>query len=189
MNRGLAIALFASLAVNIFLGGFVAGRLAGGHPHAGFGHRPPHEAGLMMFPDLDVLSPAGRESFREIFAARHQTLRERHRDLSRRRAAFTAALAADPWDRAKAEAALAELKAATDEQETAFASLIIDAFEGLSTEDRKALVEAASRQGGWRHRKGKRLRAGPPEDFPPPEKDDPRPPAGDEEADPPPRGE
>lgn len=180
MNRGLAIALFASLAVNIFLGGFVVGRLAGGPPHSGFGH-PRHEAGLMMFPDLDALSPAGREMFREVFAARHQTLREHHRDLSRRRTAFTAALSADPFDRAKAKAALAELKAATDEQETAFAALIIDAFERLSAEDRKALVEAGARGGHWRHRKGRmRGHGSGPDDFPPPPDDEPPPPPGEE---------
>ena len=179
MNRGLAIALFASLAINIFLGGFVVGRLAGGPPHSGFGH-PRHEAGLMMFPDLDVLSPAGRETFREVFAARHEALRERHRELSRRRAAFTAALAADPWNRAKAEAALAELKAATDEQETAFAALIIDAFERLSTEDRKALVEAGARGGHWRHRKGRSHGHGSGlGDFPPPDDEPPPPPPAD----------
>jgi Spy/CpxP family protein refolding chaperone len=178
MNRGLAIALFASLAINIFLGGFVVGRLAGGPPHSGFGH-PRHEAGLMMFPDLDVLSPAGRETFREVFAARHEALRERHRELSRRRAAFTAALAADPWNRAKAEAALAELKAATDEQETAFAALIIDAFERLSTEDRKALVEAGAAH--WRGRSGKmhKHRRWPKDFSPPPDDEPPVPPGGE----------
>ncbi len=147
MNRALIIVLALSLAANVFLGGFVVGRLAGGHPHIRFGHAP-HAAGPMMFPDLDVLSPEGREAFRDVFAARREALRERHRDLNERRAAFAKTLAADPWDRAKAEAALVELQAAADEQETAFATLIIDAFEKLSAEDRKALVEAGA--GHWR---------------------------------------
>lgn len=170
MNRGLTVALLLSLAVNIFLGGYVAGRFVGGPSGGGFTH-PPRDAGMMMSPHLDALSPEGREAFRKVFEARHDALRERHRLLNERRAAFAAALAADPWDRAKAETALADLKAATDEQESAFATLVIDAFENLSAADRRALAEAVVRGGHWRrHRMHHRRHDG----LPPP-------PPGDEE--------
>lgn len=168
MNKGLAIALFASLAVNIFLGGFLAGRLIGAPERPVF-DRSPHGAGVMMFHDLEALSPQGREAFRAVFAARRGALRERHREVVARRADFFAALAAEPWDRERTEKALARLKAATDQQETAFTDLLIDAFENLSAADRKALVEAGARGGRWSRRHRARRPSPPPAlDQPPP---------------------
>jgi uncharacterized membrane protein len=64
------------------------------------------------------------------------------------RSEFFAALAADPWDRSNAEEALAALQAAEGAQHAALGRLLIDAFEGLSPEDRKALAEANRKRFG-----------------------------------------
>ncbi|HXI85935.1 MAG TPA: periplasmic heavy metal sensor [Parvularculaceae bacterium] len=167
----------ASLAANIFLGGFVAGRMMGGPPHFGF-NCPPHMAAQMMLPDLSALSPEGRDAFHQGFTAHHDKLRGRHEELEKRRMAFAAALAADPWDRAKAESALADLKASTDEQEAAFAALIIDAVEGLSPDDRKAFAEIAASGGHWRghrrmHHRSRDVFPPPDDEAPPPSDDEP----------------
>jgi uncharacterized membrane protein len=177
MNKGLAIALFASLAANIFLGGFVVGRLAGGPGHPRFDH-PRHHAGPMMEPNLDALSSPGREAFHNVFEAERETLRERHRTLRERRTAFAAALTAEPFDRARAEAALNDLHAVTAEQQAAFAALMIDAVEELSDEDRKLLAKSIIDGSHWRSGKRRLHRR---DKFPPPPdaEDAPPPPPAD----------
>ena len=85
MKSGLAVALFVSLAANIFLGGFVAGRmLAGPHgfmdgpgkfaafsDHKKDGRKGPGRGaffdGALMFPAIEALPPEKRELFKENF--------------------------------------------------------------------------------------------------------------------------
>lgn len=168
MNKGLAIALFLSVAVNIFLGGFAVGRFAGGprHPHA---EHPSMHAGPMMAPNVEALSPQGRTAFHSVFEAEREALRQRHSALKERRAAFAAVLLAEPFDRAAAEAALKDLHAVTAEQQSAFAALMIDAVEKLSGEDRKALAKSIVDGGHWRPRKRRHHRR---DEFPPPPPED-----------------
>lgn len=167
MSKGLFAALALSLGVNIFFGGFVAGRMLGGPRHPPF-DRGPHEAGAMMAPDLKALSPQGRTAFRAVFEAAHETLRDRHRTLRERRAAFAAALAADPFDPAQAKAALVDLHSVTGEQQAAFATLMIDAVEKLSADDRRALAKSIADGSHWGGRRGERRHG----DFPPPPPED-----------------
>ncbi|MEQ8176898.1 MAG: periplasmic heavy metal sensor [Amphiplicatus sp.] len=182
MNRGLTILLALSVAANVFLGGFVAGRLLGGPPHdklihTGDGGRA---FSFKIAAELDDLSPDAREAFRKVFGESRERLIRNHREAKRLRKALSDALAADPWNRTQAEAALAELRAAESAQQAALATLLIDAFEGLSAEDRKALTSAMDNR--ERRKKHMRLpdkrigdRDGPPplppgegDGFPPP---------------------
>lgn len=168
MNKGLALALFLSLAVNIFLGGFAVGRFASGprHPH---GDHPSMHAGPMMAPNVEALSPEGRAAFHSVFEAERDALHRRHSALRERRAAFAAALLAEPFDRVAAEAALQDLHAVTAEQQGAFAALMIDAVEKLSSEDRKALARSIVNGENWRPKERRHHRR---DAFPPPPPED-----------------
>jgi len=181
MRAALFALLALSIAANVFLGGFVAGRVFGGPAH----HRPPMGAPLgpqgmgpqgmgPQRPPLIVaaesLSPEGRKIFRDTFEAQGERLRkdfETSRDLRR---AFADAIAAEPFDRAKAEAALVALQASESESHRAAASLVIDAAEKMSPADRAVLVDAYrsyrkahKRRGG---RDGRPGPGGPPDEMP-----------------------
>lgn len=150
MSRVVWAALALSLAANVFLGGFVIGRLAGSDHH---GHgRGPHR--MMMFHDLDALSETERAAFRAAFKSRRATFGESFAEMRKARDNFALALAAEPFDRVRAVAALEALQAAQREHEAKFGTLIIDAFEDLSPESRKALIEA--RDARRHHRRGRR---------------------------------
>lgn len=152
--RGLTILLMLSLAANVFLGGFLAGRWFGGpHPHRMVVHGQ-MDRGAGMFRDTRVLSEEGREAFHGVFKERRDDLRPSFREMRRLRDEFGAALAADPWDRARVEKAFADLREVEMSHQAAFSATLIDAFEKLSAADRKALVEAAnSREANWRERR------------------------------------
>lgn len=188
MKSGLAVALFVSLAVNIFLGGFVAGRmLAGPHgfmdgpgkfaafsDHKKDGRKGPGRGaffdGALMFPAIEALPPEKRELFKENFEASRDVLRANRTALIEKREAFTEALTAEPWDRAKAEAALVDLRTAADAQEATLSKLLIDVFEKLSPEERKALVTATTeRDRRWKDGPRRRSFKGGPGDRPGPD--------------------
>ncbi len=138
MRITLIILLVASLAANVFLGGFVAGK-HWGPQHGGMRHE---RGGGPVPRDLDSLSPEGREAFRAAFRSEKADMRAAHEELRGLRKAFGETLAAEPFDRAKCEAALAALHAAEAEKQTALMTRLLDAFEKLSPADRKALAEA-----------------------------------------------
>jgi Spy/CpxP family protein refolding chaperone len=166
MNRGLIVLLALSLAANVFLGGFVAGRFFGGPHHRVLMHGM-HDRGPGMFRDTDVLSEEGQEAFRAVFKEKRDELRPSFRETRRLRDELGAALAADPWDRPRVENAFAALREIEGAHQAAFSQTLIDAFEKLSAADRKALVEAAhKRREDWRERR-KRRRGGHDGDGPP----------------------
>lgn len=182
MSRGLMVLLALSMAANVALG-FFAGRNVAAPPSAEWRGPPPDMGrgfGLRLGPDMETLSPEAREAFRKAFDMSRDTLKNNHREARRLRSEFSRALAADPWSRAEVDAAAAALRAAEGAQQAAMTQLLIEAFEGLSAADRKALVEAMDkrRDRGLRMRlrergpDGERVRMmrrpGMPDDMPPP---------------------
>lgn len=169
----LPVVLLLSLALNVFLGGFVIGRHFG-RPH----HGPPFErflgpGGGPGSADLQALSPEGKEIFRASFHARSEQFRETRLKTRALRKAFYAALAADPFDRRAADAALEALTVAESEAHATLLRELVAATEQLSPADRKVL--AAARE---KHRRKKLRRRGP--DASPPSSDDSlREPSGD----------
>lgn len=165
----IAPALLAlSLAANVFLGGFVAGRLVGPQ---GFHHRG-HRGAEATF-EARALSPEGREIVRAAFKEQREALFGSARESRKRRDAVAAALAADPFDRAGVEAAVAAFRETDAEHRRAIAKTLIDAAEKLSVEDRKSL--AASQFGAAHGRRGRMMRLLH-EDGPPPGETPPPPP-------------
>ena len=185
MGRGLTILLVISLVVNGFLAATV---IFGAKHHAHLVPLPGDLSARGAFHDLEALTPEERDAFRAVFKQKRGDIRKTVHGVMSLRTAFGEALAADPWDRARVEKALGDLTAAEGARQTAVSMLLIDAFETLPAEKRKALVEEASKHpGDWRSHRDRRRKfdrrleppppngAGPPpfdEDAPPPDEPD-----------------
>ncbi len=168
MGRGVIIALAVSLAANVFLAGFLAGRVFGvtdgpatmGEPD---GRRPPGPrpggpSGLLG--DSLAQSPAAREAVRAAFKERRVEIIRDRREFERQRRALARALMADPFDRPAAEEALAALLAAAAKREREMTGLLLDVLEDLPADERRALIEAAEERRGAHRRRMRR--EGPP---------------------------
>jgi Spy/CpxP family protein refolding chaperone len=168
VGRGIAIVLALSLAANVFLGGYVAGKLAGGH-----GGRDRHHVFVKHHDAMEGFSdmtPAARESLKSAFMAHRAESRERHRQTRALNAEFTAALGADQFDRAALDAIISKLDAVDLSGRTGMARLIVEAAEGLSAEDRKSLAKYLDKRGSrWKERRGhtKDAKADDPQSAPP----------------------
>lgn len=137
--KAVSIALALSLAANVFLGGFVAGRMHGGPPPAPFGRPAGGEAMLLLRAAAE--QPEIREKFEKRFGGQRGRLRAEFEELAGLRRALGEALAAEPFVRADAEAAAAALSAFNARREQRGAEFLIDVFEALPAEDRRAIVE------------------------------------------------
>lgn len=166
MGRGIIVALALSLAANVFLGGFVAGRFVGGENDRGgdrlsaFRHGDAHE-----FSDLP---PAARESLKRAFIAHRAEGREAYREMKALHREFIDVLSADEFDRAAADAIAAKADAMDRSGRSSLIKLIAEAAEGLSVEDRKALARHIEKRRPHHKRRHGRS-APPPPDAPPAE--------------------
>jgi hypothetical protein len=143
----LPIALALSLAANVFLGGFVAGRLHGGpFGAAGPGGGPPPMGRPSGGEAMTLLRAAAerpeiREKFERRLEDKRGAMRADNAEMRRLRSALGAALAANPFVRADAEAAAAALAAFNETREIRGVDFLIDVFEELPVEDRRAIIE------------------------------------------------
>ena len=152
LARRLAIALVASLAINLFLGGMATSRwLFHGPPGAhgvgpdGIGHfnrRAAHEA----------LDPDVRSLVEAVWRERIDDIRPRIRAARKARHEVMRALIAEPIDAAALEAAYAALRARTDEAQTAVHGALAQVAQMLPPDQRKRFFEA-----GLKRRDRKRL--------------------------------
>lgn len=159
MGRGIAVLLALSLAANVFLGGFVAGKVFSGRD----GHGKSHVA-LRHHDAMDGLSemtPAARESLKRAYMTYREGSRDRHEKTLALKSEFAAAIGADQFDRAAIEAIIEKLEAAEASGRSGMARLIVDAAEDLSLEDRKSLAKyLEKRNSRWKHHKGRMKDAG-----------------------------
>lgn len=171
MGRTIGILLALSLAANVFLGGFVAGRIAG--PNLpGFdqgrdkdGHRA-HRGGR---PDLDGLSPAAREKLKASFQKHREEIAGTFREGRALREEFISVLTAETFDRARAEAVAAKLEAFEEKRRESMPLIFIEVMDGLPLEDRRAVAELLERRMTEEMAgPGKRRRRGRGDDGPPP---------------------
>ncbi len=168
MGRGLIVALLlASLAANVFLGGFVAGRLLGAsqieeaRPDEIAGPPPRGGRGGPFPGDPSKLPPEVREVFRDAFIVNRAGLRSNRRAVLDARRDLAEILSADEWDRAAVEAAMARVRAAHDAEAAGQSKLMIDALEKLSVEERKALIASQFSEEPRRRRPFRRERSAP----------------------------
>lgn len=173
MSRSLIIVLIASLALNIFAGGFFFGRLIAPEPEAPtLADRPAPrgpDSPFRMMRYAEVLPAESREAFREVFRMQLPALRERHEEARRLRTEFSGLMQAEEWDRDAVAAKLTEIDAAQKKQRDAFNEVYVAAFEKLSAEERRLLMaEAAIRREKRRLRrkgpKGDRPEGPPPQE-------------------------
>lgn len=149
--KPVVIGLFASVALNIALVGFMAGRLAGGAPPFGMRHGHFGPSSRM----LEGASPATRDLLREAFASRQDALRTPREAVRARRKALLDAVVAEPFDRARTLAAFEAFQAADAELRGAHAGVVIDVMAKLPLTERRALIEALAQQ---RPMRGMRMR-------------------------------
>ena len=148
MNRGIIIALAFSLAANVFLGGFVAGKIAGGpHDH----RRDRHHA-------FAELTPAARESLKRAFVEHRSDRAEARREADMLQRQLVETLGAETFDRTAADEIVAKFATLELRSRSDMARLVVEAADGLELDDRKALAKHLERRGFDRgkHRKGSR---------------------------------
>ena len=177
MGRTIGVLLALSLAANVFLGGFVAGRLAGPNL-SGFERGREDDRGGPGGGrhDFDDLPPAAREKMKAAFKDKREEFARTFREGRALRDEFVGILTAETFDRAAAEAAAAKIEAFEEKRRRSMPRLVIDMMDGLSVEDRRALAALVERRMAedmagprGRRRHGGKIghEDGPPTDVPP----------------------
>ena len=146
-GRRLMIALFASLAVNLFFAGLLIGGPAFRDGGREFGHRGAPAPGLLPNPRVfvEALGPLeGRRLQREI---RQQVpdLRDRVMTMRAKQGNVLAAMRADPYDPEALTAALAEIRDQHGELASSLQAPLADILAGLTPDQRQKLADAFER--------------------------------------------
>lgn len=175
MGRTIGVLLALSLAANVFLGGFVAGRIAlPGLPafdHArGHDERGHRGGGRHRFDDLP---PLARERMKAAFVKKRDEFAATFREGRALRDEFVSTLTAETFDRAAAEAVAAKIDAFEEKRRGSMPRLVIEMMDGLPVEDRRAIAALVEKRmteemagpGRRRHGRGEP----PPDDGPPAE--------------------
>lgn len=134
--------LLASVALNLFLLGGIAGALLLGPSPLRF---PGQGGGPEDFRPGRLLSPAGRELLFRLRREERDQLRPQLDALRSARAAIEAAFAADPFDRPALDAAQVQMQVAEQGLTQAMGERVVKLAESLSAEDRKAFAATLRR--------------------------------------------
>lgn len=155
-SRKLAIALAASLALNLFFVGFAVGRRSGlfhGHrgprhehgpalvDHGGRPRRPGMDLGPSGFLRRVGLGDAGPE-VTQVLEARRAELRAQRGAVARARAAVAVALNAEPFDAEKLVAALDGLRTESAGAQARMHATFVEVAKTLSPEQRRRMAQA-----------------------------------------------
>lgn len=168
LTKRWAIALVASLALNLFLGGMFTARFIMRPPRPHHGFRP------LQFKSMRRhLDASSHELVDRIEAKHEEQLKRRMGEAREARHAAREALSAEEFDEAKARAALAEFRAKWNAAQEAADAALIELAAALPPDQRSRLAKAWGKRGGKRGRRGPRdggLYRGPPDggDDPPP---------------------
>lgn len=146
MGRTIGILLAVSLAANVFLGGFIAGRIAGPSLPGFDRHAGRDGPSRTAAPEFDDLSPAAREKLRALFVKNRREIAKTFREARALRDEFVAVVTAETFDRAAAEAAAAKIEAFEGTRRAAMPRLVVEAMDGLPAEDRRALAALVERR-------------------------------------------
>ena len=140
----LSIALFVSLALNVFVAGWAVGHGFG--PRGGPGG--PDEAGLRIGIErvLRVLPAEDRQVVRGLFEERRPLIRQQFEALREARKKVADVLRAEPFDQAAFEQAYGEMRQRSAGVQDAIHAVIVAAVPKLSPAGRLELAE-----GRWQH--------------------------------------
>ncbi len=134
--------LIASVALNLFLLGGIAGALLLGPPRGPFMERDGLKVG---FGPAKMLSPAGRERLHQLHRDDRDLLRPQLDALRSARAAIETAFATEPFDRPAFDLAQKQMEAAEQGLSIAMGERVVRLAETLSADDRKAFAKAMGR--------------------------------------------
>lgn len=154
-TRWLILALLASLAVNLFIGGLAIGRWVdhgwrdGPHRHAG---PPPEGPGPRWL--RRMVGEEGIDTVRAVWSRHEAVIDPLRAEADAARSAVADALAADPFVRADYETALAEMRDAMGRMHAAIHGAVTDVVDAMTPEQRSTFAERAR---AWAER-----RRGPP---------------------------
>lgn len=154
--RLLALVLFGSVAVNLFLGGIMIGRWLEPHPPRHMmerTERPPREPGAPPSWLLRALGPEGEPALEAAWRRHAPAIEPRREDLRRAREAVIAALETEPFDRDAYAARLAAMQDSTARLFDAIHAAMVDVMVELTPEQRRMVVE---RSREWERRKSGR---------------------------------
>ncbi len=136
-GRGVKVALVASLALNLLLGGLIAGVAVRHHRDMGPGGR----GALTFAPYFDSLGRADRAALREEMLRRMPALREMHRERGEDVRAFLEVIRADPFDREVAEAVLEQQLGRASRRLDEGRELFLERLAAMSPEERQAYAD------------------------------------------------
>ena len=153
MSGRLRLLLIASLALNLFLGGLIAGAmLLDGRP--GKDH---HRGRRSFWAAAEQLDPAQREAFRAVLRSEAEQARPRLQALRQARRDAAAAMAAEPYDPQAVRGALARARAEELALRAGVEDAVVSFAATLDQPDRAALGQALRRKpGGMRRDVGPR---------------------------------
>jgi len=141
-KRWLLIALAISIALNLFAIGFLAARAL--RPHAMHGDHDGHgpfmgPRGLMR----EGFGPNAAPVLDQVMARHGDDLRKARGELKRTRREVRDALLAEPFDAARLERSLSDLRAQTDSTQAHMHEALVELASSLPLEQRKHLARRA----------------------------------------------
>ena len=140
-TRRLGIALAISVGINLFLVGGIASHLL----RAPSSRPPPPDGGHFLFRSSERLSDPGRAKVRTIMRRHRSDLAPRRKAMREARKDVQAALGTEPFDRARLDRGLEQLRKETSRAQRELHTALGEAAEQLNSEDRKHLGEAMAR--------------------------------------------
>ena len=142
MGRGIVIALVASLGLNIFAVGFLAGRMIHKDSPPPIENAVPRgiENPFRLLRHADALPAESREAFRDAIRSELPSMRAQRHAQRAAHKRLAALLAAEEWDRAAIQKEFDALAVSQNEQRQVFNDAFLNAFETLSAEDRRLLM-------------------------------------------------
>jgi len=153
--RLVSVALFASLAVNLFLGGLMMGRWLDPRHHGGPPHmerdRPPEGSAPGWL--RRAVGPEGAPALEQAWRAKSSEIEPLRAASDRARAAVVEALEATPYDPAAYATALSAYRDAMNRMRMAVDGFMVDIVGQLTPEQRLRLVERGRE---WERRRAER---------------------------------
>jgi len=148
-NNVLVIALIVSVAVNLALVGFVIGRISAAGPAPA--SMDPFLGSMRV---MHALPQQRQEDLRPLLRQHYRGLRPNVREMRRAQRQVNAALAAEPFDPAALESALARFRSVLLRSQEGSHQVLVELAGELTQEERVMLREAMTRSprgGGERH--------------------------------------
>lgn len=139
-RKWLVIGLIASVAVNLALGGFLAGHASRGGPSA-----VTLDPSLGLFRVVRELPEDRRESFRPVVREHFQSIRRDLRRMRKAQGSINRALEQAPFEPEALDAALDGFRAALLEVQQENHALLVRVAESMTPEERQALREVMTR--------------------------------------------